>query len=207
MNDKYNKEESKHIFFTSDTHFGHENIIKFCNRPFKDADEMNEALINNWNNKVGKDDIVYHLGDFAIGGSYIWNNTLNALNGKIILIIGNHDEKYLRQGYVNKFKEVLYQDRIIIEGRTVYLNHYPFLCYGGSYRKERDAVYALSGHVHVTKFDNTGKDFERLQYLFPYQYDVGVDFNDYTPISWAEVKNKINTQVKLNKNLLYWVNS
>lgn len=156
---------------------------------------MNEALINNWNNKVGKEDIVYHLGDFAIGGSYIWNNMLSALNGHIILIKGNHDEKCLRQGYVNKFKEVLYQDRLIIEGRTVYLNHYPFLCYGGSYRKERDAVYALSGHVHVTKFDNTGKDFERLQYLFPYQYDVGVDNNNYTPISWEEVKCKIENQI------------
>lgn len=193
------------IFFTSDLHFNHAAIMKFCNRPFASVEEMNEKLIENWNNVVGEKDIVFDLGDVCFKNKW---DCLDQLNGKHYLIYGNHDESLLRYPeFKSKFQTVQAQQKLLIDGRCVYLNHYPFLCYAGTYRKESDAVYALSGHVHVTKFDNTGKDFERLQYLFPYQYDVGVDFNDYRPISWEEVKNKITTQVKLNKNLLYWVNS
>ena len=81
------------IFFTADTHWGHRNIIKYCQRPFADVDEMNETLITNWNNSVGKDDIVFHLGDFAMGGSADWSRLLDRLNGRIYLILGNHDMK------------------------------------------------------------------------------------------------------------------
>ena len=59
-------------FFVSDTHFNHTNIIKYCNRPFNNADEMDAALIKNWNTKVPKDGIVYHLGDFAWGSINYW---------------------------------------------------------------------------------------------------------------------------------------
>jgi len=62
-------EDSSKIFFTSDTHFSHSNIIKFCDRPFSDVNEMNTALINNWNKVVPEDGIVFHLGDFAWSGS------------------------------------------------------------------------------------------------------------------------------------------
>ena len=84
------------VYFTSDTHFNHANIIGFCNRPFKNVEEMNETLITNWNRVVGVDDIVFHLGDFCLGGSAEWTNVLNRLNGKIYLIVGNHDIKNLR---------------------------------------------------------------------------------------------------------------
>ena len=57
------------VFFTSDTHFNHTNIIRFCSRPFKDVEHMNETLIANWNRVVGPDNIVFHLGDFCLGGS------------------------------------------------------------------------------------------------------------------------------------------
>jgi len=59
----------EHTFFTSDTHFNHANIIKFCDRPFKDVELMNETLIANWNRVVGLDDTVFHLGDFCLGGA------------------------------------------------------------------------------------------------------------------------------------------
>ena len=78
------------IFFTADTHWGHRNIIRYCQRPFADVDEMNEALITNWNSTIGKDDIVFHLGDFAMGGSAEWCRLLERLNGRIYLILGNH---------------------------------------------------------------------------------------------------------------------
>lgn len=190
MKEQKFKFEPEHSFFTSDTHFGHANIIKLCNRPFKNVEEMNEKLIENWNKVVSEGDTVFHLGDFAFGGSALWNSIVPRLNGQIYLIFGNHDRKNLRAGYLDKFVDVLPQMQIEIEGRSVYLNHYPFLCYGGSYRNEKDAVWQLFGHVHSGP-DSSGLDCDRLPYLFPYQYDVGVDNNNYTPVSWEQVKYEI----------------
>lgn len=192
----WNFPDGSHIWFTSDTHFGHDNIIKFCNRPFKDANEMNKVLIENWNRVVQPDDIVFHLGDFAFGGSYLWNNMLHALNGKIILIKGNHDIKNLRQGYAELFEGIYSQLQITIEGQKIYLNHYPFLCYGGVYRKE--PVWQLFGHVHSSPQPDhlhEGRDDKRLTMLFPTQYDVGVDNNNFTPISFYQVKQIIEEQI------------
>ena len=196
---KYNEEEAKHLFFTSDTHFGHENIIKFCNRPFKTTQEMDDTLIQNWNNTIGPEDTVFHLGDFAFGGSQVWNNALNRLNGHKVLIIGNHDLKNLRQGYMSHFEAVLPQAQLQIEDRAVYLNHYPFLCYGGSYRGEKGAVYQLFGHVHSGP-NSTGLDSDRLKYCFSYQYDVGVDNNNFTPVSWEKIKEIISRKVIEDKS-------
>ena len=79
--------DGSRVFFTSDTHFNHTNIIRFCDRPFGSTEEMNEKLIGNWNSVVGPDDIVFHLGDFCLGGSAEWTKVLDRLNGKIYLII------------------------------------------------------------------------------------------------------------------------
>lgn len=199
--------DGSNIFFTSDTHFCHSNIIRFCNRPFKDADEMDEALIANWNSVVGPDDIVFHLGDFCFAGSEKWNKILDRLNGKIYLILGNHDERNLRQGYISRFEWVGYQMHIYIEGRSIYLNHFPMLCVAGSYRGE-NATWQLFGHVHSQKRDIDyshiedaevkeilGKDEYRLKYLLPQQYDVGADNNNYTPVSWRQVESIIKNQI------------
>lgn len=196
INEKLNTviKDASNIYFTSDTHFGHDTIIKFCHRPFKDVEEMNSELIRRWNEKVGPDDTIFHLGDFAFGGSDIWNNILKQLNGHKILIIGNHDIKNLREGYMQYFDYVGPQLLLNIEERSVYLNHYPFLCYGGSWRSPKNAVYQLFGHVHSGP-TSSGLDTERLVSLFKYQYDVGVDNNNFTPISWSEVKNKIQENV------------
>lgn len=92
INFKY--KDGSNVYLTSDTHFNHENIIRFCKRPFKDAEEMNQILIENWNKKVPKDGLVFHLGDFAWGGYEAWKNVREQLNGEIILIKGNH--KYFK---------------------------------------------------------------------------------------------------------------
>lgn len=189
MSEKKYKFDPEHTFFTSDTHFGHANIIRFCNRPFKNVEEMDEVLIENWNQVVSEDDTVFHLGDFAFGGSNVWKSIIPRLNGHINLIIGNHDRKNLRQGYMSSFGMVVPQLQIEIEGNPIYLNHYPFLCYGGSYR----GVWQLFGHVHSGP-NAEGLDISRLKTLFPTQYDVGVDNNDYAPISYKEVKAKIEYQ-------------
>ena len=191
-NKSFQYESGEHIFFTSDTHFHHDNIIRFCDRPFSSVEEMDEALIKNWNDAIGPDDTVFHLGDFAWGGSDVWNSILQQLNGHIHLIVGNHDEKNLRQGYMKYFESVTYQKHITIEGKSIYLNHYPFLAFGGVYRG-MDAVWQLFGHVH-SKPGATGLDISRMQYLFPTQYDVGVDNNNYKPISFEEVKRIIEDQ-------------
>ena len=184
------------VYFTSDTHFNHANIIGFCSRPFKNVNEMNEALIANWNRVVGVDDIVFHLGDFCLGGSVEWTNVLNRLNGKIYLIVGNHDMKNLRQSYYDRFEEIVMQKHIEIGKQKIYLNHCPFLCYGGAYKD----TWQLFGHVHTSK-NNTGKDASRLNMLFPTQYDVGVDNNNFTPVSFDQVKAIIQKQVEqFNKN-------
>lgn len=180
------------VWFTSDTHFCHANILKFSNRPFKDVAEMDEELIRRWNDSVPKDGIIFHLGDFCMGGSKDWNDILHRLHGRKYLILGNHDMKNLRQGYMGLFEQVSQQMSIRVDGQSVILNHNPFLCYGGSYRD----VWQLFGHVHSGPLSKTGLDLPRLKMLFPLQYDVGVDNNDFRPISFAEVKAKIESQVE-----------
>ena len=178
------------IFFTADTHWGHRNIIRYCQRPYSDVEEMNEALITNWNNTVGKDDIVFHLGDFAMGGSAEWSRLLKRLNGKIYLILGNHDMKTIGKGFA-RFEQVAMQMLINVGGQWIYLNHYPFLCFGGAYKN----TWQLFGHVH-TNGAQTGLDHSRLNNLFPTQYDVGVDNNNYAPVSFEQVEKIIRKQIK-----------
>ena len=81
------------IWFTSDTHWNHANIIKYCKRPFANVEEMDDALISNWNAVVDKGDHVYHLGDFCWGKRDGWIKYLKLLNGNIHIIKGNHDLK------------------------------------------------------------------------------------------------------------------
>ena len=198
MEIKYNKplilDSSKQgIWSVSDTHFGHVNIIKFCNRPFNSVEEMDKALINNWNSVVQPNDIVFHLGDFAFAPNARWKQLIQILNGHIYLIVGNHDEiRYPGHQVSDLFEGVTSQLIVKIDGQAVYLNHYPFLCYGGTWRK--DAVWQLYGHVHSGPHCE-GKDMSRLNITFPYQYDVGVDNNNYTPVSWKQIKEIINKQV------------
>ena len=192
MNFKF---DAEHTFFTSDTHFNHANIIKFCNRPFKDVEQMNDVMIANWNSVIGKDDTVFHLGDFCLGSAAEWTKILDRLNGKIYLIMGNHDLKNIRQGFISRFEHVAMQMRIEIGKKRIYLCHYPFLCFEGSYK---DDVWQLFGHVH-TRRSNSGIDAGRLQYLYPTQYDVGVDNNNFTPVSFGQVKRIIDKQVEQSK--------
>ncbi len=183
--------EPDELWFTSDTHFWHENIIKFCDRPFRNAEEMNSELIRRWNETVPEDGIVFHLGDFCHGSPKQWNEILDSLHGRIYLILGNHDMKYYRGGDMSRFEYVTQQMTIRVGTQSIILNHNPFLCYGGSYRN----VWQLFGHVHSGPFSRTGLDHPRLKVLFPRQYDVGVDNNGYRPVSFAYVKEKIETQL------------
>lgn len=177
------------MWFTSDTHFGHERIIELCDRPFSSTQEMNEALISNWNSVVGEHDTVMHLGD-AVMGIFVENvKILSRLNGNIHLIPGNHDrvssayhhrnptayarfeQMYVDQGVVIH-DEV---DSLPINGVTT-LCHYPFeddrypeLC------PEDVGQWLIHGHVH-DEWKVKGR-----------QINVGVDVWDYYPVSLDQI--------------------
>lgn len=181
------------VFFTSDSHFNHERIIPMTNRPFANAKEMDKTMIENWNKVVGKNDIVFHLGDFCFGGPPKWREILEQLNGNIYLILGNHDWKNLKANCYPYFTDIQQQMRIQIDDWVLYLNHFPYLCYDGTWNLGRK-VGQVFGHVHSCT-DCKGQDMPRMQYLFPTQYDVGVDNNNFTPISWKEVKQIFETNI------------
>ena len=193
---KIRPEDIGKIWFSSDTHFNHNNILKYCNRPFESVEAMNEALVANWNSVVKPDDHVYHLGDFSFSNVEKWNNFLapGVLNGHIHLILGNHDpERVFREGTMfDRFDSIEFQHILIIEGWTVILNHFPFASFSNNFDHK---VIQLFGHIHSGPegIGNVMMNGNKLQWN---QYDVGVDNNNYTPISWAEVK----TKMKLDEN-------
>lgn len=191
MNFKF---DGSKVYFTSDTHFNHANIIRFCGRPFSDVEEMNETLVSNWNRVVGPDDVVFHLGDFCLGGPQEWDGFLERLNGRIYLIAGNHDLRTLRKGYTGRFEMIAMQMNIMIGKRSIYLSHFPFLCFDGA----DEGTWQLFGHVHTGR-TSFGKDHARLGVLYPTQYDVGVDNNDYTPVPFSRVREIISARKEMSK--------
>ena len=177
---KYKKEEAKHIWVTSDTHFNHANIIKYCNRPFSSVEEMNETIIANWNKVVSWDDIIYHLGDFALGDKSLIPNILRRLNGRIKIIMGNHDnlDLMLKLGNEDRLITDLFWEEVIrVEKKTIILNHFPF----GSLPDPATnrPIIQLHGHVHSTP--------DKPWNYFDNQYDVGVDNNNFTLVNLAEL--------------------
>lgn len=163
------------MFFTSDTHFGHRNIIKYCDRPWDSVEEMNEGLIERWNSVVGPNDDVYHLGDFCMGRKSVPERWVPRLNGKIHLIRGNHDPVVKNQGFetVQNYLEVKYNKNKIV------LFHYPIRNWNGSHR----GSWHLFGHVHGTLTVKYGrKCLEDCLAM-----DAGSDCHDWYPISVEEV--------------------
>lgn len=180
--------------------FNHKAILRFCNRPWESIEEHDQALIENWNSVIGPDDTVFHLGDFVFGGFPKWKEIVEQLNGHIYLIRGNHDDKQMTAGIQTLFEDCLYQARILVDGKTVYLNHFPFLCFGHGDPKIYKDSYSIQlfGHIHSGP-NSTSADVSRSSILYPTQYDVGVDNNNYCPISWKEVNEKIQKQLKNDK--------
>lgn len=176
------KEPSK-VFFISDTHFNHKNAIEYNNRPFNSVEEMNEEMIKNWNKVVPKDGIVFHIGDFAFGGSSVWKSIIPRLNGDIYLVLGNHDIRNWRNGYTQYFKQVAHQMYVNISGYRLVLNHFPFAALPQDTDCETPIIQ-IFGHVHH-------KEQEDRLNLQRTQYNVCADLNNYTPISFVEILNKL----------------
>lgn len=197
--------EKQKIFFTSDLHFGHENVIRFDNRPFNTVEEMDEEMIKRWNAKVGKGDIVYVLGDF------IWKAATNEavsiirrLNGQIILIKGNHD-RFLHNAAAKKALAGIkdYDDICVTleDGTTrrCILIHYFIPFYNG----HRYQAIHLHGHSHfteesveevriTTELNEKGYDLKI--------YNVGCMYWNYTPVTLDEILER-KAYGQANKNV------
>lgn len=160
------------IFFTSDTHFGHERIIQYCNRPFASMEEMDEEMIRRWNAVVGRGDTVYHLGDFSLAkDAKKIPAYLSRLNGQVHLIYGNHDAKRLQ--FLKGFADLKPYKEVKVGDQKIILCHYAFRVWNGCHR----GTWNLHGHSHGSlKRDLSLK-----------QFDVGVDCWAYAPISYEEV--------------------
>ena len=158
------------IWITSDTHFGHENIIKYCDRPFSCAKEMDEKIRDNWNSIVKPQDKVYHLGDVYFNGSYkespeYWTEFFRSLNGKKRLILGNHDNG--KDQVLQKSFQEIYMWRAFGEKRLL-LTHVPI---HQSSIVERWCDLNVHGHIHNTDSPEG-----------PYK-NVCVEKTNYTPIN------------------------
>jgi calcineurin-like phosphoesterase family protein len=129
------------IFLIGDPHFGHRNIIHYCNRPFDSVEQMNEALIKNWNSVVGKQDIVYVLGDFALCGKDRIIEITQRLNGRKRLVLGNHDGASLVTYHMAGF-EYVYNHSIILDDFYI-LSHYP-----QTYIQKNGLYGNIYAHVH-----------------------------------------------------------
>ncbi|MFT4143500.1 MAG: metallophosphoesterase [Mobilitalea sp.] len=173
------------IFFTSDLHFDHEKIIKLCNRPFLTTEDMNTKLINNWNNAVSPDDTIYILGDFCVSSANRIEFFLNQLNGKKMLLKGNHDENLDKvfkncKNINNSFFLGVYQE-IVINDIDLVLFHYPIIAWK-NYNKE--AIH-LHGHLH--SLNPVGEHLKR--------YDVGIDGNNFLPVSINVILEKLSNNL------------
>lgn len=157
-------------YYISDLHFGHRNILKFeaVNRPFANTDEMDAEFIRRWNNKVGKGDEVYILGDLSF---HKWEKTteiLKQLNGMKFLIKGNHDHLYLASPEFDQslFRLVKEYHTVKDDGDFIVLFHYPIQTWD---RAHHGSLH-FYGHVH----SNTDT-MHPMKYEIPNSYNVGID--------------------------------
>lgn len=157
------------IYFTSDTHFGDTRVLRIDRRPFSSIKEHDEALIANWNDVVGRDDEVWHLGDVMSPRAGDCDLLLARLNGRKHLIIGNNDPPTTASA--RQWSSVQHYTELLVEGRHLILCHYSFRTWNQMGKKSIN----LHGHSHG-----------RLKPL-PRQFDVGVDARDLRPVALAEL--------------------
>jgi calcineurin-like phosphoesterase family protein len=186
---------SENIFFTSDLHFGHDGIIQFARRPFSNSIEMDECLIRNWNDTVSENGLVFVLGDIGFAPVQRIREIFEQLNGKKILIRGNHDCNYtdkLLKTLFDEIHDLLYiriRDELTSRYTYIVMSHYPMLDWQSSFR----GSWQLFGHLHTRNIPEFGT-FKT--HLFDKQYDVGVDNNLFRPVSFHELKQIIARQGK-----------
>lgn len=172
------------VFFTSDLHFNHKNIIKYENRPFSNVEDMNKKLIEKWNDVVSDDDEVYIIGDFSFGDYEFTYQIAKQLKGKKYVILGNHDKsiknmpKKLRDEvfvWVKDYYMLKYKNKKIV------MFHFPIQTWDCQHY---DSIH-LYGHVHSNKGDY------KMEYNTKNSYNVGVDVNNYFPVEFDDILSKL----------------
>lgn len=179
------KLDHQNVWFASDFHFCHANVIKYDGRPFNDVEEMNEQLILNWNSVVGGKDVVFYLGDLSFDrGGGNTQRIVNELNGKIHYILGNHDdERDIRK--LNRFETISdYVNLSIVDldnprkKQGIMMMHYPIL----SWDKAHHGDWHLHGHCHQSLVTQNPEYYKRKV------LDMGCNGWEYRPVSYAEIK-------------------
>jgi calcineurin-like phosphoesterase family protein len=189
--------QPKNVFFTSDFHLFHHNVLKFDNRPFTDIHEMHKVLETNWNEVVGQDDIVIYLGDLSFArkdDTDFVEGMLWGLNGKIHFVMGNHDDyrvipKNTRFESVQDYLEVRIAH--MLDGKRVETlfccMHYPIY----SWNKAHHGSYMIHGHCHGNlHHGEDAKLYDNRRVI-----DVGCMLTDYKPIGYLEVMDKLKDVV------------
>lgn len=181
------KLEHQNIWFTSDCHFSHTNVIKYDKRPFTSAQEMDETIIERWNENVKDTDVVFYLGDLSFDRDFGRTQAIaKQLKGKIHFILGNHDDDRVIKklgvfetvnDYINLSVKDLDNPR---KYQDIMMFHYPIL----SWDKVHHGAFHLHGHCH----GNMMKDPTNDWYYKRRVLDVGCNMHDYRPISYDEVK-------------------
>lgn len=199
-------------YYIADCHFYHRALLNSMDhRGFQDVDEMNAYMIKQWNEKVKRSDEVVILGDFSMGNAQETNRILEELKGKLYLIVGNHDNKYLRnkEFHRERFQGIYPYAELHDNNRKVILSHYPIPCYNGQYLKTKNndpRTYMLYGHVHDTHDEKLLMDFVNhyqsteivnregeKQKLMCNMINCFCMYSDYTPLSldeWIELTKK-----------------
>lgn len=164
------------IFFTSDLHLFHARVIEFDNRPYKDVNEMHEAIIKNHNEIVSEDSVLYILGDVAMGKDVAGAvKILKRMNGKKVLIKGNHDVVMLKeQSFRDCFEMIVDYYRPTLHGFKIAMFHYPIAEWDQAYR----GSWHLHGHIHLGK-----AAIEESKFL-----NVGIMNNNYRPFSFKQIE-------------------
>lgn len=188
------------IFYTSDLHLGNKNIISYENRPWKTVEEMDNALIYNWNQVVGEEDEVYVLGDFCFKGASKATMYLSSLNGYIHLLRGNHDHFMTQQSF-REFVDIAESDYYMARGRVAQLS--PLIVPEGWYKHMQDGEHEVvlchfpmlywdrmeQGSVHLYGHAHNYRDCSAMA---SNSFNVGVDANDYRPVTLEQLLAKQN---------------
>ncbi len=160
------------IYFTSDTHFGHDTIRTLADRPFASLAEMDETLVSRWNEVVKPGDTVWHLGDFSHRNSTLIADYRSRLNGTIHLVRGNHDTG-IKGENLALFASVQLMAEVTTRGKSIILCHYPLREWDKAWR----GAWHLHGHVHGRLDEET----------IGFSLDIGVDSHNYQPVSFDQL--------------------
>jgi calcineurin-like phosphoesterase family protein len=178
-------------WITADQHFGHTKIIEYVNRPFNSIDEMDSEMISRWNERVKPDDLVYHLGDFTLSNFKGFEYYLEKLNGTVFFVPGGHDNRWLssykKNGSDDKFTVLESLTTINIRGVELVVCHYPLM----TWEKSHYGTIHLHGHCHGS-IGCIGVSGNGAGLKPGYRMDVGVDCNNFYPISITDILNRID---------------